>query len=395
MPSPGDSLIIVGASARAAAQSAIRAGLRPWCIDLFGDVDLRRDAPVRVCPPSEYPFGILALMEDAPAGAVMFTGAMENHLSVIDAIALDRPIAGPNPDAIRLARDPATLAALPAYPGLGVCRIRTSPPIWSNYALLRRAADRFGSTRWLVKPLDSAAGASIAPWDGQSFQPGQYLQQHIQGRPVSAIYATDGWSVRLVGATEQIIGDEAFGVTGFRYAGNIGPLPLDESQRDALAHLGAALAQQLDLRVLFGVDLILDDSGRFWPIEINPRYTASVELVERFTGSAVLADWPAPEGRQRRANASRYQPPPVARASHGKAIVFAKTAGRAPDVAALFEPHQVADIPVPGQPLRPGMPICTVFAAGPDHDTCRQRLRNHANIIHERMAGDNDSTSDA
>jgi len=32
-------VLIVGASARAAAFSALRAGLRPWCADLFADLD--------------------------------------------------------------------------------------------------------------------------------------------------------------------------------------------------------------------------------------------------------------------------------------------------------------------------------------------------------------------
>ncbi len=35
-------LLIFGASARAAAFSALRAGLQPWCADLFADADALR-----------------------------------------------------------------------------------------------------------------------------------------------------------------------------------------------------------------------------------------------------------------------------------------------------------------------------------------------------------------
>ena len=48
----GSTLILAGAITRAAAFSAIRAGLRPWCVDLFADAyreilaALRRDAAV-------------------------------------------------------------------------------------------------------------------------------------------------------------------------------------------------------------------------------------------------------------------------------------------------------------------------------------------------------------
>ena len=47
-------LVIIGASARAAAFSAHRAGMRPWCVDLFGDADLARRFPVRRVALADY-----------------------------------------------------------------------------------------------------------------------------------------------------------------------------------------------------------------------------------------------------------------------------------------------------------------------------------------------------
>ena len=59
-------LIIIGASTRAAATSAWRAGWTPWCADLFADADLERIATVRKVPPETYPHGLLAALYDAP-----------------------------------------------------------------------------------------------------------------------------------------------------------------------------------------------------------------------------------------------------------------------------------------------------------------------------------------
>ena len=42
----------------------------------------------------------------------------------------------------------------------------------------------------------------------------------------------------------------------------------------------------------FGVDFILRD-GIPWPVEINPRYTASVEIHELASGRSLLAGAPA------------------------------------------------------------------------------------------------------
>ena len=54
-------LVILGASTRAAAFSALRANLRPWCIDLFGDMDLRGRCPVQTIAPEDYPGGLVRL----------------------------------------------------------------------------------------------------------------------------------------------------------------------------------------------------------------------------------------------------------------------------------------------------------------------------------------------
>ncbi len=51
-------LMILGASTRAAAQSAVRAGFQPVCADHFADEDLFEVA--EVLPLSGYPHGLLA-----------------------------------------------------------------------------------------------------------------------------------------------------------------------------------------------------------------------------------------------------------------------------------------------------------------------------------------------
>src|ERR1051325_6805760 len=85
-------VIILGASTRAAAFSAARAGLSPWCVDLFADADLSRRFPVRKVPLADYPHALLAALNDAPPGPVIYTGGLENHPSLLERIA--RPLWG-------------------------------------------------------------------------------------------------------------------------------------------------------------------------------------------------------------------------------------------------------------------------------------------------------------
>ena len=119
-------LIILGASTRAAAMSARRAGWTPWCADLFADLDLERIATVRKIPADEYPDGLLDALHDAPPGPVMYTGALENRPDLIERI--DRRIFGNSAEVVR--------------------RVRT-PELWSKCAEPARGTTPPTDGRWL------------------------------------------------------------------------------------------------------------------------------------------------------------------------------------------------------------------------------------------------------
>ena len=364
----GGSLVIIGASARAAAQSAVRAGYSPWCADLYADRDLQRIAPVKRCARDAYPFGLLKLIESAPAGPVMYTGAIENHPKLIEAIALQRTVFGCSAQSVRACRDPGALAALPPAPGLKL------PKAHGRMNLVNRLGQTFlalwaGNKRYLLKPVASAGGAGIAFWSPIGrVRRGHYLQRYVQGLPISAIFHSDGWSARLMGISEQLIGEPGFGARGFQFVGNIMPVQIGDKARQAMMHLGVQIAQRCDLRGLFGIDMVLDYHGNVWPIEVNPRYTASVELHERAAGAAMLDGNFAP-GRP----TGRYL---------GKAFVYARAAMNAPDLYQWFDENEVADVPAEGEAITAGQPVCTVFAEGASRDDCLRRLEALANRIY-------------
>lgn len=366
-------LIILGASARAAAQSAMRAGYDPWCIDLFADRDLQSLAPVVRCPLDQYPVGILRILETAPMAPVLYTGAMENYPEVLDAIALRRPLLGCTGGVVKAVREPHTLASLPARKGMKSCKVLYSSSLVTRAGQAFRAL--FGNKRkYLLKPRKSAGGVNIESWSLSDMIPAAYfVQEYIAGTPMSAIYHADGWSARLLGATEQFIGEPDFGGRGFHYCGGVGPVPLSAEARRALTGLGVMLAQRFDLRGVFGIDMVMDFQGVLWPVEINPRYTAGVELLERATGMAALADHPA------------EAPDSGPHALHAKAIVFARKDSVTPDLYAMYPRDRIADVPMPGEKVPAGRPICTLFATGTTRDACVAKLRQEANKLYTQL----------
>lgn len=367
---PRPHLVIVGASTRAAAWSAIRGGWSPWCADLFADVDLQAMASAERCPLPCFPRGLLDLVERAPVppGApLLYTGGLENHPDLVDALAVRRPLLGCTGRVLRRLRDPGALAGLPPGPYLRP----------ADVARDAATAGRRGGP-WLVKPLDGTGGRGIGPWRrGTPLDPACILQRRVAGRPVSFVFQARPGCLQLMGATWQLVGEADFAARPFRYCGSIGPLPLGPQQLSALEQLACGLAARCAPRGLLGVDALIDRHGAIRPIEINPRYTASVEVIERATGRALLsaAACPADVG------------PPVGHdCCVGKAIAFARRRCVVPDLYRRFAHDQIADVPAAGTVVERGWPICTVRHVAGDVDACRSGLRRLASEVYTRVS---------
>src|SRR5262245_14679114 len=148
-------ILILGASTRGAAQSAIRAGLRPICGDLFADFDLRACALVLDVP--DYPRGLAIAAGGASQSPWMYTGGLENHPALVDRISETRPLWGNGGDVLRRVRDPWWVQQVLRDAGL------LALDVWPKGADLPPAD---GS--WMLKPLRSAAGRDIRLWDGRA-----------------------------------------------------------------------------------------------------------------------------------------------------------------------------------------------------------------------------------
>ncbi len=287
MPDP---LVIIGDAACDARDSAKRAGYEPF--ELLGEEALRR-------------------LREAPADApVLFAGAMENRPDVMKAIAGERRLLGSPPDAVEAVRKPEALTSLPPFPGLKFAKMK--PKIGVFERVVRRIIPGKIGSVYLVKPLASFGGVGIKPWSRKSrVPPGSWLQQAVEGTPMCAVYQSrEGWSSVLAGVTEQLVGEPKLGAGWYGWCGSIGPVALSTRERDALSHLGVVLAQRHDLRGLFGVDLIRDRAGDWWPIEVNPRYVASVDVLERAaSGQSLLTGRPAvPNGGVQHGLAVKHDP---------------------------------------------------------------------------------------
>ncbi|HUG92035.1 MAG TPA: ATP-grasp domain-containing protein [Planctomycetaceae bacterium] len=381
-----DKLLIVGASARAAAHSALRAGITPIAVDLFGDRDLAQVA--RVLPVRRWPGDVPALARTAPAGPWMYTGALENHPRIVAAVSSRRTLWGNPASVLRRVRDPFCLRDALLNATLPALELRTAddpPP---------------SDGSWVLKPRRSAGGRGIQRWTAAAVpatrREPHFFQRYAEGTAISAVFVGHSSSTALVGISQQLVGLRLLSAGPFAYCGSIGPFNLPPTAARQVEHTGITLGSRFGLRGLFGIDFVLSE-GAAWPVELNPRYTASVEVLEHANGIPLLdwhrraferdADLPnsPPEAAGRDNSGDRAASQSTSPASVAKAILYAPcdlhVTRLGPFVAAdpIRSMPAYTDLPHDGARIRQGRPVCTVLAQATTRSDC-------LGLLDERLA---------
>ena len=384
-------VLVAGISTRAAAESAARAGFSVTSLDAFGDLDqhpsvralsLPRDFGKRFTSPAA-----ARAAKTIESDFVAYLASFENHPNAVGRLAAGRALWGNAPAVLRRVRDPLLVAQALRRRGFAVPAVHIGEP------------EPGTSSSWLVKPLASGGGRRVRPWRGGRVPRGCYLQQLVHGTPGSVVFVAAGDHIVPLGITRQLVGEHAFGAEGYRYCGNILEVASDGGpERDAAfvdraSALATVVAEEFGLVGVNGIDFVARD-GVPYPIEVNPRWTASMELVERAYGISVFGAHAAacvagelPTFDLARA---RRDAPVV-----GKAVVFARRDVTAGDTRAWLaqalpaDPARPADavagirdVPHPGEKIAAGQPVCTVFATGSDALRCHAALVERAEQVY-------------
>ena len=370
------SLLICGASTRAAADSAARAGFSVTALDAFADLDQHPAvrAMAGVTNGSTTASALARSAASVDAEAVAYLSPFENHPRAVVRIAAGRRLWGNAPDTLRAVRNPFTLARVLRSHGFAFPRMGND----SNDP----------NDSYLLKPFRSGGGSRIRRWRGEPVPRMSYLQKRIEGTPGSIAFVAAGGDCVPVGFSRQLVGDPAFGAFGFRYCGNI-VASADDSQfhrgralLDAATALARAVTSEFGLVGLNGIDFIARD-GVPVLLEVNPRWSSSMELSERaFATSLFQAHVDACSGTLPSFDLiSGLQ----LSGAVGKAIVYARKGSRVLDSRAWLDDPDVRDVPRSGQRFKPGQPICSVFATAPDSDSCYRELVGRAECIYRQL----------
>jgi predicted ATP-grasp superfamily ATP-dependent carboligase len=385
-------LLVIGASARAFAASAARLGIKVNGIDLFGDQDLREVCGrVVQIHADDYPDGLPAIAATFPESPVVYTGGLENHLKVLDALSSTRRILGNVAKVVERVRDPAFVQEVARENGCSY------PETFFSSAGLPKDGT------YLKKPVLSVGGGGIEPWKGSRKKPcmsGELWQEFITGTPMSLSFCVNPKGIEVFSVCRQLIGRGWCRAKDFSFCGAVELLNsgLHQDMFARLLQFANALVEKSGITGLIGVDFIMPRKTAGNPqrkpiiLEINPRPTATMELAERRTGRSYAGLHLLSQG---------FSLPTASMVSTyerdvcwGKAIVFAN---KPLCISSVFTSHLatcasfmedqsfgwpvVADLPRRGTVIRAGHPIVTIFASARSPRHVLRRLREHVGGI--------------
>ena len=150
------------------------------------------------------------------------------------------------------------------------------------------------------------------------------------------------------------------------------------------SRLAEAITDEFHVVGVNGIDFIARE-GALFVVEVNPRWCASMELVEQAYGVSVFSAHAA---------ACESQALPAFDLAHarrdagasGKAVVYARRDITVGDTRAWLDtPQQIRDVPRPGEQISRGRPVCTVFARGRDATSVHRALVGRAHCVYEQL----------
>ena len=340
-------LLFIGATARWAAQSATRAGIRASAIDMFGDSDLLREVDrwQRLEQWSE----VANLVPSFNCDAAVFLGGVEARTETIDEVAALLPVVGPSSEIVSKLRAPELLDEL--VQGTLVRRPQR---------LEKLDANELAEPSWLWKQKGSCGGLGVcyarsgvliaSPKNG-------YYERQMPGRVFGFSFLATNDGVRFLGAAANLRSGRS--PRPFLYEGCIGPITLADKFVEAASQVAVRMANATPLRGLFGLDLIIGPDHSMWLLECNPRATSSMELLENDTSLISLHNVACGGGRLPTLSSSS--------SLRGKRVLYRRPNTRPPAGIDRTETDSVlpcSDLPSNIDSVSVGAPLCTLNATG-------------------------------
>ena len=220
--------------------------------------------------------------------AAILTGGAELRSELVKKVSEQIPLLGPDAESVAAISDSFSWLRVLHESGCRVPAMKIKLPV--DYL----------TNDWLVKLRGNCGGSGVQVldekfkgFDVEGWVNDSYFQKRIPGQSMSAVLVSRRSTASLasttfsLGYTRQWLATDFVDESEdcriarpFAYHGSVGPLEVSESVQLQVERITNLLAQKFAMQGVWGIDFVLDAEGQVWPVDFNPRITASAELFE-------------------------------------------------------------------------------------------------------------------
>jgi hypothetical protein len=404
------------------AQSCRYLNIPVWAVDQFADSDCRAVAN-RITQKELQDVTI----DDFPREmSLVFLpgGGTENYASLAEQLAHSFSWCGLRGQALRAIRDPECLFPIANQCGLKIPKTFFFSGKTKKSDLEQMGFENLHPHQWLWKSSDRGGGlgvSDIETWDVLKYlltiQADGYLQEKIAADAFGAtIILSQQGEPEWIGASRLLTAGNPLPNSlrsdnarknhehnhpplsrrtdyPYLFGGAIGPVPLPQTVIDRLLSFAKQCYQHFGIKGWFQVDFMLNQQHEVWLLEINPRWSATMEIYERIRGRSLVSPHLKAWGIE---TVEHSFPKPIPHPLFLKYVVYAAStftwtaseSEKASDINrkaidAIGWPT-LADLPQENTTFETGMPILTILTSGSNLEDIYQYTQE---LIHHLCDG--------
>lgn len=357
-------ILILAQSGRFLAQSATQAGYTVWVADCYGDTDLLAVVERWQSLPHFTELthdNLLSTITELTQGeeCLLICGSgIERYYHLLLPLPANIRLIGNTPNTIHSIKTPALFFELLEQYAFGYPKTQFASP--SN------------DLKWLKKHTTGLGGSHIqyASLKTANTNAESYYQYFISGSSGSCLFLANGHYAHLISINQQYLAPEA--KQPFRLGRIESAWQLSAHYLNYLDQAANQLTAATHLVGLNSLDFIISDNNELLILEINPRVSASAELI---ANKMTLF--------QQHMNACLGQlptdPSPLNQVSTSLFYHYAAADFNVPEN--MIWPTQCHDLPAAGLSIKKGAPIC-ISVVTPDENNTAGQLHN---IIEQKI----------
>ncbi len=388
---------IIGLNARAAAQSAKRAGFDVFLATYFSDVDTAGitknffSMQKEKFNPNLKEYSVKALADfatekfKAQVENVILTSKIGDSVRAVKTIEKNFKIIGNGSENVKKAKDWKNIKEVLAqhsilYPKTFIIDV-------NHKSKIKNACEELNFPR-VIKAMDIDKGkcppqqifsfAELENLITRSKVQGEILiQEFIEGIPLSCSVLSDGINAVAVSVNRQLISEKFFGGCGFKYCGNIVPYDGKSGLIQNIGKISEFIISDLSLLGSNGIDYVVR-KDKIYFMELNPRIQDTMENVEKQLNIDMIEEHINACGGN--INIEKFKKFNNNKKFYGKCIIYAKKDVRVKNLDKSG--INIGDVPYDGCLIKKNEPVCCIYEEGKTNAGVFEKMKKDARRIY-------------